>query len=59
MATLSPNTNTTNLTRADFLRLYFSELLGKPLPQSEETAKLYAHVIAAMYGPALKELEKH
>jgi len=58
MTTPSPNIST-KPTRADFLRLYFSKFLDKPLPQNEETAEFYAQVIAAMYGPALKELEKH
>lgn len=59
MVTLSTDINTSNPTKRDMLRLYFSELWGKDLPQNEQTAELYAHVIAAMYGPALKELEKH
>lgn len=45
-------------TRAELLRRYFDEFFGKPLPQNEATADLMAGVIAAMYGPALKELEK-
>lgn len=59
MVTLETHIGTNSFTWADGLRLYFDELFGKDLPMNERTAELYAHVIAAMYGPALKELEKH
>ena len=59
MVTLNTNASTDTRSWEDGLRLYFSELWGKDLPMNEETAELYAYVIAAMYGPALKELEKH
>ena len=48
-----------NPTQEDPLRYFFSQLQGKHLPINDDTAEVYAHVIAAMYGPALKELEKH
>lgn len=59
MVTIDTQIGTNSFTWEDGLRLYFNELFGKELPMNERTAELYAHVIAAMYGPALKELEKH
>ena len=59
MVTLDANIVANGFTWEEGLRLYFDELFGKDLPMNERTAELYAHVIAAMYGPALKELEKH
>lgn len=59
MVTIDTHIGTNSFTWEDGLRLYFNELFGKDLPMNERTAELYAHVIAAMYGPALKELEKH
>lgn len=57
MVMLNTNANTGAQMWEDGLRLFFNELLGKDLPKDEQTAELYAHVIAAMYGPTLKELE--
>lgn len=59
MVTLNNMVKTDTQTWEEGLRLYFDELWGKDLPMNEQTAELYAHVIAAMYGPTLKELEKH
>ena len=58
MTTMNITAIPENPTREDALRHFFSQLRGKHLPINDDTAEVYAHVIAAMYGPALKELEK-
>ena len=59
MVMMNTTMNVAPPTTAELLHRYFDEVFGKPLPQNEDTAALMAGVIAAMYGPALKELEKH
>ena len=61
MVTLSPTAYpiSDNTELHDALKLFVSGPLDQPLAMNDETAKAMATVLAAQYGPALKELEKH